>query len=451
MTSRRILFIGLIGLFSVTIGCANLFLPQDREGVKNSLLEAYLQKARTYEANGDKVSALKQYKLALTLDPTNEEAVKDRKRIENILLSSAEVHYDKGLQHYMKGEYNLARWRFLIALRLWPDYTSAEKMLTARKRHKIARPKTEQPKTEREKTERQKTEEYTVHKIKPGDSLAQLAKRYYGDPKKFPIIAKYNNITDTRRIRIGQEIKIPAIEEGVRSSPEKKEKEEPKKEIKSSPEKKEKEKPEEEIKSSPEKMAEEKPEEEVIFEPETWDLEEPRLDNTKEAKASSSQAWEEKEAMEDQIAFYRDYGSQLFRQEKYEEAVAEFRKVLNTYPDDEVALNYCFRAYFQLGKAFFDSEVYLAARDQFKASLLYNEKCEECRDYLEKSEVLYKESHYKRGMEYYGKEQLVEAIQEWELVQLMDPGYKRVEYLITKAKTILKKLEEIKASEKEKR
>jgi tetratricopeptide (TPR) repeat protein len=401
MINRRILFIGLIGLFSVTIGCANLFLSQDREGVKNSLLEEYLQKARTYEAKKDQVSALKQYKLALTLDPSNKEAVKSRKRIEKILRSSARAHYNKGLQQYKKGKYNIARWRFLIALRLWPDYTSAEKMLTARKRHKIARQR-----AERQKTEPQKTEKYTVHKIKTGESLSKLAKRYYGDPDKFLIIAEYNNITDATLVKVGQEIKIPGIE-GVKSSPKKKAKKKPKKEIKSLPKKKAKEKP---------------------------------------------QAWKEKEAVEDLIAFYRDYGSQLFRQEKYEEAVAEFRKVLNTNPDDEVAINYSFRSHFQLGKAFFDNEVYKAARDQFKASLQYNEKCEECRDYLKKSELLYnKENHYKKGMEYYGNEQLVEAIKEWQLVQRMDPDYKRVEYLIMKAKTILKKLEEIKASEKDKR
>ena len=401
MINRRILFIGLIGLFSVTIGCANLFLSQDREGVKNSLLEEYLQKARTYEAKKDKVSAFKQYKLALTLDPSNKEAVKNRKRIEKILRSSARAHYNKGLQQYKKGKYSIARWRFLIALRLWPDYTSAEKMLTARKRHKIARQR-----AERQKTEPQKTEKYTVHKIKTGESLSKLAKRYYGDPDNFLIIAEYNNITDATLVKVGQEIKIPGIE-GVKSSPKKKAKKKPKKEIKSLPKKKAKEKP---------------------------------------------QAWKEKEATEVLIAFYRDYGSQLFRQERYEEAVAEFRKVLNTYPDDEVAINYCFRSHFQLGKTFFDNEVYMAARDQFKASLQYNEKCEECRDYLKKSELLYnKENHYKKGMEYYGNEQLVEAIQEWQIVQRMDPDYKRVEYLITKAKTILKKLEEIKASEKEKR
>jgi hypothetical protein len=38
-------------------------------------------------------------------------------------------------------------------------------------------------------------------------------------------------------------------------------------------------------------------------------------------------------------------------------------------------------------------------------------------------------------------------MREWELVQLMDPNYKKVDRLINKAKTILKRLEEIRESE----
>ena len=53
-------------------------------------------------------------------------------------------------------------------------------------------------------------------------------------------------------------------------------------------------------------------------------------------------------------------------------------------------------------------------------------------------------------MQHYGNEQLVEAIEEWERVIELDPEYKRVDYLVIKAQTIMKKLEEIKASEQEK-
>ena len=63
---------------------------------------------------------------------------------------------------------------------------------------------------------------------------------------------------------------------------------------------------------------------------------------------------------------------------------------------------------------------------------------------IKKSEDLYREMHYKRGMKYFGNEQLREAIQEWELVRARDPKYKRVGYLIDKAETILKNIEKLK-------
>ena len=40
----------------------------------------------------------------------------------------------------------------------------------------------------------------------------RLAKIYYGDSQKFPIIAKYNNFGDATRIRVDQRIKIPEVE-----------------------------------------------------------------------------------------------------------------------------------------------------------------------------------------------------------------------------------------------
>jgi tetratricopeptide (TPR) repeat protein len=100
-----------------------------------------------------------------------------------------------------------------------------------------------------------------------------------------------------------------------------------------------------------------------------------------------------------------------------------------------------------MGEALFQKKDYLSARSQFEKSLRYNYDCDECQDYIKKCENLYMEAHYRMGMQYYGKEQLVEAMREWELVQLMDPNYKKVDRLINKAKTILKKLEEIREAE----
>ena len=71
-----------------------------------------------------------------------------------------------------------------------------------------------------------------------------------------------------------------------------------------------------------------------------------------------------------------------------------------------------------------------------------------CKLYIKKSEDLYKETHYKRGIRFFDRERLIEAIKEWELVRLIDPNYKKVNELIKKAGTLLKKIEELKESQK---
>jgi LysM repeat protein len=50
---------------------------------------------------------------------------------------------------------------------------------------------------------------YHVYTIRSGDSLAQIAARFYGDSKLYAPLAKFNNITDVTLLRVGQEIRIP--------------------------------------------------------------------------------------------------------------------------------------------------------------------------------------------------------------------------------------------------
>ena len=53
---------------------------------------------------------------------------------------------------------------------------------------------------------------YIVHTIQPDESLSTLAEKYYGDYRKFHLIADYNEMADPTRVTVGQDIKIPVIE-----------------------------------------------------------------------------------------------------------------------------------------------------------------------------------------------------------------------------------------------
>ncbi|MBW1835023.1 MAG: hypothetical protein JRI62_09850 [Deltaproteobacteria bacterium] len=353
------------------------------------MVQSYLQTGNEYENKGNLAEAYKQYKLALTVSPQNQEAVKGIDRLEKELLKWAEKYYQEGMNFYNQGKYRPARRKFLTALNFWPDHSKALKMLTPRK---------------------------------PGESLSKIAMIYYGDYRKFPVIAEYNNIADASLTHVGQKIRVPEIE----GSPFLTEKQDIKPE---------------EIRThdlapldQKIKKEKEKPVDEEIKE----ELEEP-VDEEVE---------EEPEETVDEVEIYRDQGVEFFNQMKYQEAITEFNKVINVNPDDEISLEYLARSHFQLAKGLFEKKDYLKAKKEFEVSLQYNKKCPTCREYIKKSEETYMEIHYKRGVAYFGKEQLVEAIMEWELVLAVDSNYKEVANNIKKAKILLKRLEEIKKSQK---
>jgi tetratricopeptide (TPR) repeat protein len=158
---------------------------------------------------------------------------------------------------------------------------------------------------------------------------------------------------------------------------------------------------------------------------------------------------EEPKEVVDQVAVYREYGMELYRGERYQEALTEFGKVLSVRPDDPVAKEYSYKSSFELAIEFFQKKEYLAAKEQFLVSLKHNSNCQHCHFYIRRSEELFKEMHYKQGIEYYGKEQLADAITEWELVRGLDPNYKRVDYYIKKAKDLQRKIDELKKESKE--
>jgi len=365
------------------------------EAPEEKIVNEYLQRGKVYEYKGELVEAFKQYKLAMTVNPKNQEALKNCNRLEIKLRRSAKKHYKTGLKFQKEGKYSRARRQFLIALRLWPDYPEVVKVLTSKKRYDI--------------------KIYIVHTIKPGESLSKVAMIYYGDYFKFSIIAKYNDITDATDIKVGQKIKVPKIK-GI------------------------------EFLGGKVALKKEKVK---ITDSELKKLKKDTMEGKGEERKSEAEVKEEEKKPLDQAAIYCDHGVNLFREKKYQEAVFVFNKVLNTHPDDSIALEYAYKSHFQQGIAFFEKKDYMVAKDQFEICLRYRSECQKCHGYIKECENLYKDMHYRKGMEFFESELLNEAIMEWKLVKIIDPNYKRVDYLINKAKTILKRIEEIKKQNKE--
>jgi len=379
------------------MGCTALFraasiMVSESPGESREELEQkFLTKGRTFEQSGDLVAALKQFKLAATVNPDNQEAIESCHRLESALHGLAKKHYETGLNLYTKGKYDLARREFLTALRLQPDHPEVINILTSRRRIQ--------------------TKRYVEHTVKPSETLSKLAQLYYGDYRHFPLIAKYNNLTDATRIRVGQKIKIPEVGGLPFVVPE--------------------------IQVN----ANEKECPDMGFP----DLVDHELEAEKEVPSQDVKTTQE-EGRSGQAIFYRELGLHLFADKKYAEAGAAFEKVIEEVPEDSIGVEYAHRCHFELGMSYFRQRDYLSAKDQFERSLLYKDDCGKCHYYIKRSEDLYKETHYKKGMQYFYAERLVEAINEWSLVKELDPQYKRVDYLINRAEIIMKKIQELKES-----
>ena len=369
-------------------GCAHLPREPVEEKTEAAFLESKLRAAADHEREELWVEALREYRIALTLSPQNSEAFEGRRRVEEKLNSLAEEQYRMGRKLQEEGKYSEARRRFLTALRLQPDHAGALGTLTSRKRLSLQ-------------------EGYLVHRLQPGESVSMLAMMYYGDPALFPVIAGFNQIPDAHLVAVGQDIKVPFLAGRV---------------------------PEKPVRKPP---AAEEAETEIPMG--YWDWSSIESEQAERRMPSETVKTEEVH----QIASYRELGVELFRDGRYEEAFFEFKKVVSVYPDDQGAINYAYTAAFALGLSRLSKKDYLAARDYFADSLSYRSDCPQSQAFLKESEALYKEMHYKEGIEHYGKEQLGEAIQAWEKVQRLDPHYKRVDYYIEKAKEIQGKLEEL--------
>lgn len=50
----------------------------------------------------------------------------------------------------------------------------------------------------------------TMYVVKSGDNLSKISKIYYGNPNEYAKIVKANNIADPDKIKVGQQLRIPA-------------------------------------------------------------------------------------------------------------------------------------------------------------------------------------------------------------------------------------------------
>lgn len=437
---------------TVLAGCAGTGnYPTDIQATEtDNRVQSYLNTARELEEAGKLIEALEQYQLILSMAPDNKTAQTRSEALQSNVHIMTEKRYRAGLAFHQRGEYERARHEFLMTLRYNPNHSGALNMLTAQNATDPKR--------------------YVIHRVKPGESVSKIAALYYGNYQNYPMISQFNQLSDARDIKVGQELKIPIltgvpflgknenIGEITRAQ------DETDYHGKPSPADREDTVETKAVTRGHELWTDTQTaqpitppvqpdaERETIAKQETTPLQaalppvpapgvmvpEQPLESVPSATASVPLA----PPVNDTLT-YQNMGTEHFEAEKYAQAIGAFEQAVQIDPENDTARDYLSRSHYELAMELLENGDYLAAREGFKTARQYNENCEKCVAYEQKSERFYKEVHYNKGIAHFVKEELNEAIGEWEMVRAIDPGYKKVEKNINKANTLLNRLKEI--------
>ncbi len=350
----------------------------------------YMSKAQALEQEGDLVAAYEHYQLTLTVQPDNETAQAKVAELGPQMETLADDHYQTGLQFYKMGQYPQARQAFLTALRYNPEHEGAKSKLAEFDRGVSSANK------------------YILHTIKSGETISSLADKYYGDYRKFHIIAKYNEIEDATRLAVGQSIKVPVIkgmpivagahdirtEGGQPASLTGEDVVVVQRYVRHVV------KPGDSLSKLAGKYYGDIKRYDVIVDfnglasataiTVGQELKIPETADTPLIAGEPVEIVSRKDDMDTPVdggmtANYRDLGKELFADGDYDGAITEFGKVLKTAPEDAEARSYMARAYQAKGKQAYQKAAYHQAIGALEKALKFDGDCQDCRQMIQDS------------------------------------------------------------------
>jgi tetratricopeptide (TPR) repeat protein len=153
------------------------------------LAAEHRQRALAYERSGDLRSALEEWKIALTIDPTNAATRADQARLRRRLEATIARRIRLGQQALGRGKYLEARRHLLAVLALDP----ANAVAFAALREQV-------PELH-----------FTTHVVARGETLGAIAERHYGDRALAEVIWEANRLPPKPRLVPGMRLKIPEV------------------------------------------------------------------------------------------------------------------------------------------------------------------------------------------------------------------------------------------------
>jgi tetratricopeptide (TPR) repeat protein len=157
--------------------------------VVEGLVAERRDRAERLEREGDLRRALDEWKIVLTIAPGDGVARERRKALEARIERGAAERVRLGREALARGVHLEARRHFLAALALDPGNRAAFEALQGQVREVRV----------------------VAHTVRRGETLASLAERYYGDRGRADVIAETNRLPPAAGLAAGTTVKVPEI------------------------------------------------------------------------------------------------------------------------------------------------------------------------------------------------------------------------------------------------
>ena len=153
------------------------------------LAAGHRERAHALEKDGQLRAALLEWKIVRTLEPDSAEARSEHARLENRIARRVAERLAEARASLARGAHLEARRKLLSVLALEPDNAAAVALLRGAVREVDA----------------------VIHVVKAGDTLSSLAERYYGDRSRGEVIWETNRLPAGKSLVVGSTLKIPEI------------------------------------------------------------------------------------------------------------------------------------------------------------------------------------------------------------------------------------------------